>query len=370
MPARLLRVTARTALIILLPLVGARPSKGQLTLTAENFRSVLDRANTVTLFNAVNPEALRGLIALRGGGHTFDFTATSFQAVDTTRYEPVACGANVPGCDVPAFSGANLRLRALTTGEDAISYAYYDIQPGTLRLLGTAARHDFDDTRPGEETLVGAYEPAARQLMLPLTATSQWSDAHTLRLGETGQTPIFTTLIETESAVRAWGVVVTPAGSYPALMLEERRRTITSTFGQVIRDSTVTYSFITGAGVQAEVTLDPESSTVSASYSTYVRNATAISPSPETGLGLLLDAPKPNPARTGVSLSFTLDALRAVVLTVHDALGREIARLADGLLPAGTHEARWNASDAPAGVYAVRLSAGGALQTRTVTLVR
>jgi hypothetical protein len=76
-----------------------------------------------------------------------------------------------------------------------------------------------------------------------------------------------------------------------------------------------------------------------------------------------LAAPMPNPSRAEVIWSFTLSRAGAARLVIHDAQGRRVRVLADGLLPAGRHERRWDGRDAsgrpaPAGVYVARLEAG------------
>ncbi|MEM1044397.1 MAG: hypothetical protein AAGI91_17445 [Bacteroidota bacterium] len=53
-----------------------------------------------------------------------------------------------------------------------------------------------------------------------------------------------------------------------------------------------------------------------------------------------------------------------------DVPGREVARLADGEIPAGRHEAVLDDSTLPSDVYLVRLAADGVVRTERVTLVR
>ncbi|MDX1548783.1 MAG: T9SS type A sorting domain-containing protein, partial [Rhodothermales bacterium] len=57
-------------------------------------------------------------------------------------------------------------------------------------------------------------------------------------------------------------------------------------------------------------------------------------------------------------------------VAVYDALGREVARLHEGPLAAGTHRLTFDAADLPSGTYLIRAGGGGAVQTRAVTLVR
>ncbi len=89
--------------------------------------------------------------------------------------------------------------------------------------------------------------------------------------------------------------------------------------------------------------------------------------------GLALGPAWPQPAREGVRIAFTLPRAGAAHLVLLDVAGREVARLADGELPAGAHAVRWDGrvaggAPAPAGMYFARLQAGG--QARTLRLVR
>jgi len=78
----------------------------------------------------------------------------------------------------------------------------------------------------------------------------------------------------------------------------------------------------------------------------------------------------PNPFREEVTISFILGQPGPVVLKVYDVLGRAVGVLVSGFLPAGMHEARWEAGDLPGGVYVCRLEAGALVLTRSLILVR
>ncbi len=83
-----------------------------------------------------------------------------------------------------------------------------------------------------------------------------------------------------------------------------------------------------------------------------------------------VESVSPNPLSSGAEVRFVLPAAAEVSLAVFDALGREVARLAEGPMEAGEHRARFDASGLPAGAYVVRLQAGGVTTARSVTLVR
>ncbi|MEL7361543.1 MAG: T9SS type A sorting domain-containing protein, partial [Bacteroidota bacterium] len=78
----------------------------------------------------------------------------------------------------------------------------------------------------------------------------------------------------------------------------------------------------------------------------------------------------PNPTIGPVALAYTLAAPAEVTLAVHDVLGRRVSTLVQAPRPTGTHEVNWTSTDLPAGVYVVRLDAGGEVHTQWFTLVR
>ncbi len=78
----------------------------------------------------------------------------------------------------------------------------------------------------------------------------------------------------------------------------------------------------------------------------------------------------PNPVRTATRFRVALPAAMHVSMTVTDALGREVARIADGELAAGEHTVAWEAGRQASGVYVVRLQAGREVRTVRVVVAR
>ena len=85
---------------------------------------------------------------------------------------------------------------------------------------------------------------------------------------------------------------------------------------------------------------------------------------------LALGLPSPNPASGRVVLPYTVPASGPARLSVHDARGREVAVLLDAEAVAGSGRTEWDATGAAAGLYLVRLVAGGASVSRTVVVTR
>jgi hypothetical protein len=65
----------------------------------------------------------------------------------------------------------------------------------------------------------------------------------------------------------------------------------------------------------------------------------------------------PNPLNPSTTVRFELPAAAHVTLRVFDVLGREVALLENGIVPAGTHERTWDASPFGSGVYYLRFDA-------------
>lgn len=69
----------------------------------------------------------------------------------------------------------------------------------------------------------------------------------------------------------------------------------------------------------------------------------------------------PNPFNPVATIAYSLREAAAVHLSVHDALGREIRILENGMREAGVHRARFDAAGLPTGVYFYRLETGDEL---------
>jgi len=83
----------------------------------------------------------------------------------------------------------------------------------------------------------------------------------------------------------------------------------------------------------------------------------------------------PNPFNTGTVIRYDLPERSPVVLTVHDAMGREVARLVDSVQDPGSKEIRWNGKGAsgqpaPSGMYFCRIRADRWTQVRKLALIR
>lgn len=78
----------------------------------------------------------------------------------------------------------------------------------------------------------------------------------------------------------------------------------------------------------------------------------------------------PNPFNAQTRISFALPERSGVNLSVHNLLGREVAKIFGGQLQAGYHSYVWNAENAPSGIYFMKLVANGDVAIRKATVIK
>ena len=76
----------------------------------------------------------------------------------------------------------------------------------------------------------------------------------------------------------------------------------------------------------------------------------------------------PNPFRDRATIAFSLSEVGPARIDLFDALGRRVRTVQDTVLPAGYHTVPMDAAALPAGLYLLRLTAGGVTSTRTLIL--
>ena len=89
-----------------------------------------------------------------------------------------------------------------------------------------------------------------------------------------------------------------------------------------------------------------------------------------SGAEFRLDPPAPNPVRASARIRYSLAEAGPVRISAFDALGRLVSVIHEGDESAGAHEASFDATRLPAGVYVLRIEASGAARTVRATVVR
>lgn len=78
----------------------------------------------------------------------------------------------------------------------------------------------------------------------------------------------------------------------------------------------------------------------------------------------------PNPFNPTTQFGFQIAGSGLVILTVFDAIGREVEVLVNQQLHPGTYEVSWDASAYPSGVYYYRLESGSFAETKKMMLIK
>ena len=78
----------------------------------------------------------------------------------------------------------------------------------------------------------------------------------------------------------------------------------------------------------------------------------------------------PNPFNPTTTIEYQLEKAQDVRLAVYDVLGRQVALLADGVQPAGTFHADFDASSLASGMYLYKLETESSTLTRMMTLLK
>lgn len=95
---------------------------------------------------------------------------------------------------------------------------------------------------------------------------------------------------------------------------------------------------------------------------------------PASPVVMSLAPPMPNPLVSATAVAFSLPADGRVRIEVFDVGGRLLATIADEWMPDGPHSIQWDGSAAggrlPAGVYVLRLTAGGEVRAQRLVIAR
>lgn len=79
---------------------------------------------------------------------------------------------------------------------------------------------------------------------------------------------------------------------------------------------------------------------------------------------------RPKPFNASTTIAFSLASDQHVQLAIYNILGQRVALLVDAGLPAGSHEATWDAHGSASGVYFGRLISSSGVQTKQIALVK
>ena len=78
----------------------------------------------------------------------------------------------------------------------------------------------------------------------------------------------------------------------------------------------------------------------------------------------------PNPFNPSTTIRYSLPQTGRVTLKVFDLLGKEVAALVNGVVSAGNHEVRFDASKLSGGVYFYKITTENNVSTKKMILIK
>lgn len=335
----------------------------QITVTSNNYQGLMGTADSVWTYSSTDTSGLAAVIADAGAGKTWSIGGRAFQlqSVGVTKYAPYPDGA--PFSSDPGFASSNMVELVGDTTSSAAWY-YYILMNDGLSCAGEVTQSVANGTR---SFLKSVFTPAFTSYVFPLTYGSQWSGTYeSVSTFSTGQAD--TVPVSYKGAVDGWGTITTPSGSYQCLRLRSEYDSYISLTGTTF--STVSYSFLGTSEVFATIITNANGvpSTVA-----YFRAAgiTEVRETPTSGPAQFsLSQNYPNPFNPTTVISYYIPVRSHVTLTVYDVLGRRVATLVNSEKQPGHHEATFDASTLPSGVYFYRLQAGRLNETKKLVLLK
>jgi hypothetical protein len=78
----------------------------------------------------------------------------------------------------------------------------------------------------------------------------------------------------------------------------------------------------------------------------------------------------PNPFNPFTTISYTLEKMSDVKISVNDLLGNEVAILVDDVKPAGTNTVQFDGSNLSSGIYFYKLRSEGKVISKKMALIK
>ena len=203
------------------------------------------------------------------------------------------------------------------------------------------------------------WTPPYPEYVFPCTVGTHWNFTGRMDKIENGTDSLEYSYASAAAAeVAGSGILRLPDRSYDCLHIKRMDTTRGARYGS--------HEFLTRSRLRVVVSIDSNDIFSENPRITHVDVYTNYPPTPvelpytPNALRLLENAP--NPFAGSTEVRYSLQGAAVVRLSVFDALGGELAVLASGHKPAGTHMARWDAMDQsggilPSGVYLCRLIA-------------
>lgn len=354
----------RTAItIILLVAVSAGGAYAQITVGAGDIDAILgsELEGRISILEepAQTPE-IQALVAADGEADTYDFSGITFEETISGRMTYTAPGPGIPHYDDPHFAQADLvvEMQFQESGVDTsvVMWSFSKIEEDGVYSLGMIMPMDDIDEDGEPDTLAMEFDPPLFSSPLSYTYGDSWT-----------MDPMFGE-DDTEVEVTGYGTLIAPDGTARQALRVEHT---TSFFGLTM----TSIEFVTGGedglpGVSASVEVGLDGSVTSVSFTEITGEVGTSTDGVDLPERIALDQNYPNPFNPTTTIPFELEEAGHVAVKVFDTLGREVATLVEGILPAGYHTVSFEAGDLPSGTYIYRLTSGSSEKTQIMTLLK
>jgi len=361
-------------------------------------------ATATTPIRAGAPLHLAGAVsqtaARQGDRITYTVTATNTGTTDLTtvsallRLPPFAVSATALGTGFGCFGSGvcSWTIGTLAPGENRIVSLAITVHGNAPQ--GEVLRSEVVASAPNNEAalqqdvLVGTFI-AINQPPTPAAVTNPEDGAVFVIGGAQGEDP---TSPDTPFVI-TWNASVDPEGD---ALTYTWQLALSSTFSSLLMDASsddsgATTRFETDLGTLAGllsgqgvglgsslvlyhrvVTSDGVNTTLGPPLSITLERGTLVSAEAAPGLPetFALRENYPNPFNPTTTFQFDLPEPARVRLDIFDTVGRKVATVVSGQLPAGTFQQVWEAGNLPSGLYVARLQAGTFRAARTLVLVK
>ncbi len=349
-------VSLRKILLFALVLLFAQGASAQITINHTD----LNMVPGVTKHMGASASVLPIDLSQNGANQSWDFTQV-VDAMEFTDYYMVP--DSVPGAD--GFPQATVGMFRDMNMEDYRYYLIQEVNEHSANTIGMSFCFGEMETTFGIEYDRPAY-------MFPLNYGDEWSFSMSFDFGgDLSQDTIF-------AVVDAWGTITDLAGEFQCLRIQSYHRTWELEDGAEEWEMTDYYKYAWVAQGYGEIfTLTSEDGEENPYFeggsierTISIDGAAGVGArTPELPRLISLHSAYPNPFNSSTSIGYSIPNATDVSLTVFDLAGRELARLAQGQVAAGSHTVSLNAANFATGTYLVALNADGTtLQTKIVVV--
>ncbi len=326
----------------------------QITITG------IDIANQYSIGNTVTVNEFEGNaninIGSTGGGNNWDFSALQGNLTyNLTCVDPTSTSY------FNDFPMAN--ISTLTTGNyggDPGSVWHFASVDGNYNNMGSVI---ILDAQPGIITMI-KHNPARRELELPLTYNSGWTQLYNETVYVNG-TSVLSSDVSLSFSADAYGTMTIPGGqSFETLRLRE---------SMTIQGVThVSYLFVTKSG--AQVSLFTEDSNPPTSGIIDLVGYSYNNPLITSGIehiapsDYILTQNHPNPFSSSTKIFYSIPNSSHVTICVYDILGNRVETLVDQEQRTGQYEIEFSKHQLNPGIYLYSICAGEYRQTKKMII--